>query len=137
MFVKTLTGNTITTDVEKSETVDSIKSKIQVKEGTVLDQQRLSSSGTQLEDENYNITHGSTLYESGRLKGGAAMTIMNVMSAQLQQVETAFAPKQVITADLRQSMIRGGDSEIVEAIRRGKTKDVSPKKHTNMQTSSR
>ena len=45
---------------------------------------------------------------------------VNVMSAQLQQVQTALAAEQVTTADLRQSMNRGGDPGIIGAIRRAK-----------------
>ena len=77
IFVKALIGNTTTLDVETYDTVDSIKSKIHVKEGTLPDQQRLTFSGKQPEDEktisDYNIIHGSTLYISGRLKGGATL----------------------------------------------------------------
>ena len=50
IWVKTLTGKTITLDVEKSDTVDNIKSRMQVKGGTIPDQQRLIFSGNQLED---------------------------------------------------------------------------------------
>ncbi|KAK7452162.1 hypothetical protein VKT23_020790 [Stygiomarasmius scandens] len=73
VFVRTLTGKTVTFQVDPLDTVLDLKSSIQDKEGIPLEQQRLIFSRKQLEDgktlSSYSIRHGSTIHVVVRLRG--------------------------------------------------------------------
>lgn len=74
IFIKTLTGKNMVAEVEPSDTIQTLKAKIQDREGIPVDQQRLIFSGKQLVDEktiaDYNIQQDNSVHLVLRLRGG-------------------------------------------------------------------
>lgn len=74
VFIKTLTGKTITCEISLRDSTDSLKGLIRSKEGIPHDQQRLIYAGRQLEDRqclcDYGIMRESTIHLCLRLRGG-------------------------------------------------------------------
>jgi ubiquitin C len=79
IFVKTLTGKTITLDIELGDTIEAVKVQIHNKEGLPPDQQKLVFSGKKLEDNlsfaHYNIEKRTTLHLLLRLSGGSQLYV--------------------------------------------------------------
>jgi len=102
LFVKTLTGKTVSIEVEEGESIEDVKAKIAEKEGIPPEQQRLIFGGQQLQDsktlDDYDVGDDSTLHLVLRLRGGKITknTISKVLGKGSFEVDNDFVRENLV-----------------------------------------
>jgi ubiquitin len=99
LFVKTLTGKTVSIEVEEGESIEDVKAKIAEKEGIPPEQQRLIFGGQQLQDsktlDDYNVGDDATLHLVLRLRGGGVFGSLFSGSSSSFSVDEAFVKEHL------------------------------------------
>jgi hypothetical protein len=131
LYVKTLSGKTVSIEVESGEAISDIKDRIASMEGIPKDQQRLVFGGVQLADgktiDDYDLGDDSTIHLVLRLRGGG---LMGMPFGGARRVSKEFVEKNVILDESEREIVDNfirqhrEDSKKVKKTRGGSKKNV-------------
>ena len=123
VYIKSLTGRTVTLEVDPADSIGYVKQKYQDKEGVPPDQQHIIFAGRQLKDSDtlsdYNIQNESILYVVLRLLGGmqvfvktptAGKTLRTLMvnpAESIEDLNTRYKKKEDIPPDQQRIIFAG------------------------------
>mmetsp|Transcript_15050 Transcript_15050/g.34897 ORF Transcript_15050/g.34897 Transcript_15050/m.34897 type:complete len:343 (-) Transcript_15050:1466-2494(-) len=132
LFVKTLTGKTVSIEVEEGESIEDVKAKIAEKEGIPPEQQRLIFGGQQLQDsktlDDYDVGDDSTLHLVLRLRGGKIKknTIDQILGKRSFEVDEEFMSTNLVgLTDADRAMMDAFVEQSIEEILGDETKTDS------------